>query len=395
MKFPNSDCIIIGAGAAGLFCAGIISKAGKSVNVIEHNSKPGKKIRISGGGRCNFTNRIVKAQHFISQNPHFAVSALARYTPEDFIALVESHDIAYHEKTLGQLFCDESSQQIIDMLLNECIFEHTNIHYDTSVEHITNNGIFTVHTSKGVFQSKSLVIATGGLSIPSLGATPFGYNVARQFGHEIIETRPALVPLHIDRDIFPCSDIAGTSLPVEVHTSTSPSFKESLLFTHKGLSGPAILQISSYLQKDSTPFTINLLPTFDFSAIQDHSPKSEWKTVLGRYIPKRLADLWTRTHHQHETLGHYGNQTISGFIDELQEWKILASGTEGYAKAEVTAGGVDTNTLSSKTMMSNIVNNLYFIGEVVDVTGHLGGYNFQWAWASAHAAAQSIIQHHG
>ncbi|MFM8840080.1 MAG: NAD(P)/FAD-dependent oxidoreductase, partial [bacterium] len=269
MKFPNSDCIIIGAGAAGLFCAGIISKAGKSVNVIEHNSKPGKKIRISGGGRCNFTNRIVKAQHFISQNPHFAVSALARYTPEDFIALVESHDIAYHEKTLGQLFCDESSQQIIDMLLNECIFEHTDIHYDTSVEHITNNGIFTVHTCKGVFQSKSLVIATGGLSIPSLGATPFGYDVAKQFGHEIIETRPALVPLHIDRDIFPCSDIAGTSLPVEVHTSTSPSFKESLLFTHKGLSGPAILQISSYLQKDSTPFTINLLPTFDFSAIQD------------------------------------------------------------------------------------------------------------------------------
>lgn len=394
MKFPISDCIIIGAGAAGLFCAGKISQKQKTVTILEHNAHPGKKIRISGGGRCNFTNRIVKAQHFISDNPHFAVSALSRYTPDDFIALVESHGIAYHEKTLGQLFCDHSSKEIIEMLLKECQTDYSDIQYGMKIYSIRKEDHFVIETSSGTFLSHSLVIATGGLSIPSLGATPFGYDIARQFGHTIIPTRAALVPLLIDSKEFPCSDLAGVSFPAEVSTQNGPIFKESLLFTHKGLSGPAILQVSSYLQSDNS-FTINALPGFDYSELSNFSKKSEWRTVLGHALPKRFSDKWTELHHQHENFGHYSEKTIHEFLAELQEWTIHASGTEGYAKAEVTAGGVHTKELSSKTMMSTHIPNLYFIGEVVDVTGHLGGYNFQWAWSSAHAASESIAGYHG
>lgn len=394
MKFPVSDCIIIGAGAAGLFCAGLISKQGKSVSLLEHNSQPGKKIRISGGGRCNFTNRIVKAQHFISDNPHYAVSALSRYTPDDFIRLIESYNISYHEKTLGQLFCDGSSQQVIDMLLSECDSNYTDISYGVLINSVSRNELFHVETNKGIFSARHLIIATGGLSIPSLGASNFGYTLAKQFGHSIIDTRPALVPLTIEKEEFPCANIAGVSLPIEASTMNGPIFRESMLFTHKGLSGPAILQASSYISSKS-PIKINVLPTLDECSLEDVSPKSEWKTLLGQYVPKRFADLWTETHNQTDTIGHYGNKRIQSFLDELRDWSPIIQGNEGYAKAEVTAGGINTKELSSKTMMSNIVPNLYFIGEVVDVTGHLGGYNFQWAWSSAHAVAQSLMDHHG
>jgi len=394
MKFPISDCIIIGAGAAGLFCAGKISQHGKSVVILEHNDHPGKKIRISGGGRCNFTNRVVTASHFISDNPYFAVSALTRYTPEHFISLIESHGIAYHEKTLGQLFCDHSSKDIIEMLLRECNTDHTDIQYGIQIHSIHKYDVFEVETSKGTFRSHSLVIASGGLSIPSLGASHFGYDIAAQFGHSIIETRPALVPLTVDNHLFPCSQLAGVSFHVEVSTPKSPIFKESMLFTHKGISGPAILQISSYAYKDHA-CTINALPGFDNKQLSEYSRKSDWKTVLGHILPKRFSELWTQLHHQDEVFGHYSERTIAQFIGELQQWNFTFSGTEGYAKAEVTAGGVNTKELSSKTMMSSLQPNLYFIGEVVDVTGHLGGYNFQWAWSSAHAASESIIGNHG
>lgn len=394
MKFPVSDCIIIGAGAAGLFCAGLLSKQHKTVTLLEHNAQPGKKIRISGGGRCNFTNRIVKAQHFISENPHFAVSALSRYTPDDFINLIESHNIDYHEKTLGQLFCDGSSQQVIDMLLSECNTSYCDISYGTKVYSVRKAENFTIETSNGTYQAEHVIIATGGLSIPSLGATNLGYQIAQQFGHSIIDTRPALVPLTIDRETFPCADIAGVSLPVEVSAGDSPIFKESMLFTHKGLSGPAILQISSYLYKQ-TSMIINLIPNVDAYILNERSSKTEWKTVLGQFIPKRLAEVWTTLHGQTDTIGHYGTKTLESFNHDLQSWCPELNGNEGYAKAEVTAGGVNTKELSSKTMMSNLIDKLYFIGEVVDVTGHLGGYNFQWAWSSAHAAAQSIAEYHG
>lgn len=394
MKFPVSDCIIIGAGAAGLFCAGLLSKHCKTVTLLEHNPQPGKKIRISGGGRCNFTNRIVKSQHFISENPHFSVSALSRYTPDDFIRLIESHNIAYHEKTLGQLFCDGSSQQVIDMLLRECNGDYVDISYNTKINSVIKSDTFIVDTSNGVYQAKHLIIATGGLSIPSLGASDFGYLIAQQFGHSIIKTRPALVPLTIDSNDFPCSDIAGVSLPVEVSAADSPIFKESMLFTHKGLSGPAILQISSYLNKQSS-MTVNLIPSFDEHSLQNRSSKADWKTILGQSIPKRLAEVWTSIYGQRDTIGHYGVKTLQSFIRDLQTWSPEIRGNEGYAKAEVTAGGVNTRELSSKTMMSLVTDKLYFIGEVVDVTGHLGGYNFQWAWSSAHAAAQSIAEYHG
>ncbi len=394
MKFPVSDCIIVGAGAAGLFCAGLLSKHCKTVTLLEHNAQPGKKIRISGGGRCNFTNRIVKAQHFISENPHFAVSALTRYTPDDFINLIKSHNITYHEKTLGQLFCDGSSQQVIDMLIRECNTEYCDISYGTKVNSVRKSENFTIDTSNGTYQAEHVIIATGGLSIPSLGATNLGYQIARQFGHSIIDTRPALVPLTIERDTFPCADIAGVSLPVEVSAGNSPLFKESMLFTHKGLSGPAILQISSYLNKQSS-MNINLIPTFDEYILNERSSKTEWKTVLGKLLPKRLAEVWTALHGQTDTIGYYGTKRLQSFKNDLQSWSPEISGNEGYTKAEVTAGGVNTKELSSKTMMSNLIDKLYFIGEVVDVTGHLGGYNFQWAWSSAHAAAQSIAEHHG
>lgn len=394
MKFPVSDCIIIGAGAAGLFCAGLLSKQHKTVTLLEHNAQPGKKIRISGGGRCNFTNRIVKAQHFISENPHFAVSALSRYTPDDFINLIESHNIDYHEKTLGQLFCDGSSQKVIDMLLSECNTSYCDISYGTKVYSVRKAENFTIETSNGTYQAEHVIIATGGLSIPSLGATNLGYQIAQQFGHSIIDTRPALVPLTIAREAFPCADIAGVSLPVEVSAGDSPIFKESMLFTHKGLSGPAILQISSYLYKQ-TSMIINLIPNVDAYTMNERSSKTEWKTVLGQFVPKRLAEVWTTLHGQTDTIGHYGTKTLESFKHDLQSWCPEIYGNEGYAKAEVTAGGVNTHELSSKSMMSNLIDKLYFIGEVVDVTGHLGGYNFQWAWSSAHAAAQSIAEYHG
>lgn len=394
MKFPQSDCIIIGAGAAGLFCAGLLSKQHKTVTLLEHNEQPGKKIRISGGGRCNFTNRIVKAQHFISDNPHFPVSALSRYTPDDFIALIESYDISYHEKTLGQLFCDNSSQQVIDMLLSECIPDYCDISYGTKVQSVKKDDKFIIKTNKGIYTANHLIIATGGLSIPSLGASDFGYSIALQFGHTILDTKPALVPLVIDNAEFPCASIAGVSLPVEISVLHSPMFRESMLFTHKGLSGPAILQASSYITA-SSKLEIDLIPDIHDETFNNQSGKTEWRTVLSKHVPKRLADLWSEKNQQTQNIGHYSNKTIQAFINELHHWSPKIKETEGYAKAEVTAGGVNTKELSSKTMMSKIIPDLYFIGEVVDVTGHLGGYNFQWAWSSAYAAAQSIVGNHG
>lgn len=308
--------------------------------------------------------------------------------------MIESHNIDYHEKTLGQLFCDGSSQQVIDMLLSECNTSYCDISYGTKVYSVRKAENFTIETSNGTYHAEHVIIATGGLSIPSLGATNLGYQIAQQFGHSIIDTRPALVPLTIDREVFPCADIAGVSLPVEVSAGDSPIFKESMLFTHKGLSGPAILQISSYLYKQSS-MTINLIPNVDAYTLNERSSKTEWKTVLGQFIPKRLAEVWTTLHGQTDTIGHYGTKTLESFKHDLQSWCPELNGNEGYAKAEVTAGGVNTKELSSKTMMSNLIDKLYFIGEVVDVTGHLGGYNFQWAWSSAHAAAQSIAEYHG
>jgi predicted Rossmann fold flavoprotein len=344
------DVVIIGAGAAGLMCAIEAGKRGRSVAVLERNETVGKKIRISGGGRCNFTNIYSNSDTFISANPHFHKSALARYTPEDFIRLVQRHRIAYHEKKLGQLFCDGSSQQIIDMLLKECATAHVDIRVGCSVRHIKKDAGFRLDTTHGELECDSLVVATGGLSIPKIGATDFGYRIAKQFGLRIAGTRPGLVPLTLNgQEGRSLRELAGVSLDAEVRCGGA-IFRENILFTHRGLSGPAVLQVSSY-----------------------------WKSGEAILIeplnaPRRFSQKWKEL---------YGDTPIA-------DWKLIPTGTEGYAKAEVTVGGIDTTELSSKTMEAREVPGLYFIGEVVDVTGHLGGFNFQWAWASGHVAGQYV-----
>ena len=393
------DVIILGGGAAGLMCAIEAGKRGRRVAVLERAGRIGKKILISGGGRCNFTNLHCQPENFISSNPHFAKSALAAYTPADFIALVEKHGIAYHEKTLGQLFCDGSAQQIVTMLESECRQAGVHIFTNVMIESVERASGFTIHATNAEFQASSLVVATGGLSIPKMGATSFGYELAREFGLRIIATRPALVPLVFNtKDRQHYSDLTGVSAEVvttiDRKTAGKQRFREKMLFTHRGLSGPAILQISSYWQP-STSVTIDLAPEHEFTAlIRNNNDNSNavrrdlptLKAALRAVLPHRLADRWLDLHPPEA----WTNHALAELERKLHNWTVTPDGTEGYDKAEVTVGGVDTNELSAKTMESRKVRGLYFIGEVVDVTGHLGGFNFQWAWASGFCAGQAV-----
>lgn len=373
------DAILIGAGAAGLFAAATAGRRGKRVLVIEHSRQPGAKILISGGGRANFTNRRVSAANFLSTNPHFAKSALARFTPDDFLALVRKHHIRYHEKTLGQLFCDASARQILEMLLAECASGGVEIRTGCKVESVRRETGFEVNTSLGLFKAQALVVATGGLSIPKLGATDLGYRLARQFGLKVVEPYPALVPLVFDEgDQRRWNGLAGVSTAVRVSCGGA-AFHEKLLFTHRGLSGPAILQASSYWRKGEA-LQVDLLPGKGFDA-----PPQEARKALAVALPQRLAERWL------EVEGFNQQVLPVRKVDErLHRWKFVPSATEGFEKAEVTGGGVSTAEISSKTMESRNVPGLYFVGEVVDVTGWLGGYNFHWAWASAHAAGEAL-----
>ncbi len=389
------NVLIVGAGAAGMMCAIEAAKRGRSVVVIDHNDQPGEKIRISGGGRCNFTNIHTRPENFVSANAHFCKSALSRFTPRDFIKLIETYGIAYHEKTLGQLFCDNSAMQIIDMLLSEMDAAGARLMLETSVSRVENqNGLFHVKTSRGVFECDSLVIATGGLSIPKMGATPFGYDIARQFGHSIVETRAALVPLLFAPDTLALTkELAGVSVdPITVQCGKT-SFREALLFTHRGLSGPAILQISSYWD-GRAPIIVNLLPDMDvflvLKEMRSTHPRTLLHNALATKLPKRLAEIVARETGHDMPLADLSDAKLRTVADHTHRWHVTPIGTEGYRTAEVTAGGVDTSELSSKTMESQKQKGLYFIGEVVDVTGHLGGFNFQWAWASGWCTGQFV-----
>lgn len=385
----EKDVIIIGGGAAGLFCAIEAGRRGRSVMVCEHAGQVGKKIAISGGGRCNFTNLHTSAANFISANPHFSKSALARYTPADFIALVERHGIVYHEKKLGQLFCDGSSRQIINMLLAECSDAGVEIRCNCRVRRVERTENFLVETDQGTFTSSSLVIATGGLSIPQLGATDFGYHIARRFGLSVEPTRPALVPLTLPPpQLARLVALSGVSLDA-VARAGDAEFRENILVTHRGLSGPAILQVSSYWQPGET-IHLNLLPDTDAqSLLLEHQySETELANLLGQYLPRRFAQEWCKLYAPSKSLKKLGEREREALAQKLHSWDITPAGTEGYKKAEVTAGGVSTGELSSRTMEARRVPGLYFIGEVVDVTGQLGGYNFQWAWASGYAAGQ-------
>lgn len=391
----NFDVIVIGAGAAGMMCAAVAGQRGKSVLLIDHYHKLGEKIRISGGGRCNFTNLHTSPANFLSRNPHFCLSALARYTPRDFIKLVEKHGIRYHEKTLGQLFCDDSATQIVQMLKTECERGHVQWQMPCSVNTVEHTGDrYRISTDRGEFTSAALVIATGGLSIPKIGATPFGYKIAEQFGLAIVPPRPALVPLSFDpQSLAQYGDLSGLSVDAEV-SCHGGRFRESLLLTHRGLSGPVILQVSSYWQDSSPkdPIHINLLP--DAAAVDtlnaQRGSKSQFNNLLAEHLPKRLAQAWCDAHQLNKPAIQFSDKAYEEALAALQDWQVKPSGTLGYNKAEVTLGGVDTRILSSKTMEATKVPGLYFIGEVVDVTGHLGGFNFQWAWASAVAAGQAL-----
>ena len=380
------DAIVIGGGAAGLFCAAEAGKRGKRVLVIERNDKVGRKIIISGGGRCNFTNRTVTAENFISQNPHYAKSALARYTPQDFIELVQKHKIAYYEKKLGQLFCRESSNQIVEMLLAECRDAKVRIVTGCTVEKIEERGSFSVQTDQGVFESARLIVATGGLSFAKIGATNFGYQIAQQFGLKIVEMRPSLVPLVMSGEGF--RDLAGISIEAVVSTY-GQSFRENILFTHRGMSGPAILQISNYWKKPE-PVAIDLLGGTDALTLLTKNRVSTKRldNFLAEYIPAKVSDRMFGI--ESRRLAEMSDNEIAATAHRLNNWELQFKDTEGYDKAEVTLGGVSTDELSSKTFESKKVPGLYFIGEVVDVTGWLGGYNFQWAWASGYAAAQEV-----
>ncbi|EIL94110.1 NAD(P)/FAD-dependent oxidoreductase [Rhodanobacter spathiphylli] len=385
------DVLIIGAGAAGLMCAIAAGQRGRRVLVVDHANKVGKKILMSGGGRCNFTNMGTTPANYLSANPHFAKSALARYTPWDFIALVEKHRIAYHEKELGQLFCDDSSKQIVRMLLDECAAAGVTVEASCGVQRVrrTPEG-FSVHTARGEVHAESLVVASGGLSIPSMGASGFGYELARQFGHQVLPVRAGLVPLTLSgKHQEHYQDLAGVALPVVESRVGRQSFRAGLLFTHRGISGPAILQISSYWQPGDD-LRIDLLPDSDVGAhlVEQRAarPLAELKTVLGEMLPKRLAQRLCEQWFENRPMRQYRDAELVQIGAQLNAWPITASGTEGYRTAEVTLGGVDTDGISSSTMQSKLVPGLYFIGEVVDVTGWLGGYNFQWAWASGQAA---------
>ena len=383
------DALILGGGAAGLMCAIEAGKRGRRVAVLEHADRLGKKILISGGGRCNFTNLHCQPENFLSSNPHFAKSALARYTPADFIALVEKHAIPYHEKTLGQLFCDRSARDVLGMLESECLGAHVTIFLNTKIERIERRNDFIARAPNAEFTAPALVVATGGLSIPKIGATSFGYDLARQFAIAICDPRPALVPLVLSpADSAQYCDLAGVSTEVIVSCG-GQQFREKMLITHRGLSGPAILQISSYW-KNPQPILLDLAPDHQVaSAFRDpKTPRNlpTLRTELRKFLPHRLADRWLELH----TPTSWTNPALADFEKQLHTWTISPAGTEGYDKAEVTAGGIDTKELSAKTMESRRVPGLFFIGEVVDVTGHLGGFNFQWAWSSGAAAGRAL-----
>ena len=385
------DVLILGAGAAGLMCAIEAGKRGRRVAVLERAERIGKKILISGGGRCNFTNIHCTPQNFISANPHFAKSALARYTPQDFIALVKKHGIRYHEKTLGQLFCDHSAHEIVSMLQEECRAARVQIFTGIHVQAVEPGDGFALNAGERSFHAPSLVVATGGLSIPRMGATGFGYELARQFGLKIVPTRPALVPLLLNgEDRKRYCDLSGVSTEVTAAIDEAKqSFREKMLITHRGLSGPAILQISSYW-RTAQPISIDLSPGVQPAlSLLREGPRRDLnalKAALRSVLPQRLADRWLELH----APSGWSNHALEVWERELHAWRVVPEGTEGYDKAEVTAGGVDTNELLAKTMESRKVPGLYFIGEVVDVTGHLGGFNFQWAWASAFCAGQAV-----
>jgi predicted Rossmann fold flavoprotein len=396
----NVDVLIIGGGAAGLMCAMEGAKRGRSVTVIEHNAQIGRKILISGGGRCNFTNLDTRPENFLSRNPHFAKSALARYGPHDFVRMVERHAIRYHEKKLGQLFCDGSAAQIVDMLERECLSLGARIVPSCTVTSVAKReadevaeSLFQVETNWGIYTASSVVIATGGLSIPKIGATPFGYAVARQFGLEIAEPRPALVPLLFGRaDLARFAGLAGVSTEV-VARAGGCAFREKMLFTHQGLSGPAILQASSYW-KPGGSVEIDLLPDVDVTAwlcaSRAQGERADLRSVLTRYLPKRLADRWCETDGPSKPIAMLSDRAIDAVSEALRAWRVVPAASAGFDKAEVTAGGVDTAELSSKTFEARKAPGLHFIGEVVDVTGHLGGFNFQWAWASGYSAGQYV-----
>jgi predicted Rossmann fold flavoprotein len=376
------DVIVAGGGAAGLMCALRAGQRGRRALVLEHADKVGKKILISGGGRCNFTNLDSRPEAFLSANPHFCKSALARYTQHDFIALVGKHRIAWHEKTLGQLFCDGSARQIVAMLLAECAAAGADVKVAHRITGIDKADHFTVATDHGAFTSQALVLATGGLSIPKMGATGFAHDVARRFGLGLTETRPALVPMTLK-----VPELSGVSLEVVTRLGRT-NFREAMLFTHRGLSGPAILQISSYWQ-DGQEIMIDLLPDIDAASFLKERkrtrPKAELRTVLAEVLPQRLAQYLAAE----GTMANLRDRDLEALAERLKAWKIVPSGTEGYAKAEVTVGGVDTDELSSRTMAAKKVPGLFVIGEAVDVTGWLGGYNFQWAWSSGWAAGEA------
>lgn len=391
----KTDVIIIGAGAAGLMCALQAGQRGRSVVLLDHAKKLAEKIRISGGGHCNFTNLNVKPDNYLSSNPNFCRSALARYTPQDFIALLQKHNIGYHEKTLGQLFCDDEAEVLIAMLRTECDAVGVKRFVACEIGEIRREKRFQVDTSRGAFEAASLVIATGGLSIPKSGATPFGYHVAEQFGIPITKLKAGLVPLTFAPDDWkPYADLTGVSLDAIV-TVGKQAFRENVLVTHRGLSGPAILQASSYWQHGET-LHIDLLPDVDVENLLDEQKGSKklLSNYLVQWLPKSFADIWcaqlAKQHIDNKPLNQYGDKQRKLIAALLHDWQITPSGTVGYAKAEVTCGGIDTRALSSKTMESNDVPGLYFIGEVVDVTGQLGGYNLHWAWASGYAAGQAV-----
>lgn len=386
------DVIIIGGGAAGLMCAMVAGRRGRSVLLLEHAERLGKKILISGGGRCNFTNRSATAANYVSTgNTNFCKSALARFTPDDFLALVEQHGIAWHERKHGQLFCDVTSRSIVELLQAECAGAGVEFRLNCRVQEITKPGTFRLETNQGRFECDSLVIATGGLSFAKLGATDFGHRLAAQFGLKLVATRPGLVPLTFGgEDLAVFAELTGLAFEVEA-SCDGVAFRENLLLTHRGISGPTALQVSNYWRAGE-PVAINLLPGRAAREVLAAARTSsrELKTVLGEHLPQRFAQAWCGRCAPSRPMNQYSAKDLEGIAQRLERWEVRPSGTEGYAKAEVTLGGVDTAELSSKTMEARRVPGLHFIGEVVDVTGWLGGYNFQWAWASGHAAGLAV-----
>ncbi len=392
------DAIVIGAGAAGMFCAAQAGQAGLRVLLLDNGKKPGRKILMSGGGRCNFTNLYVEPAAYLSQNPHFCKSALARYTQWDFIDLVGKHGIAWHEKTLGQLFCDDSAEQIVKLLVDECAKGNVTTRLRSEVLSVERDEAgFILQLNGETVTAKKLVIASGGLSMPGLGASPFGYKIAEQFGLKVLPTRAGLVPFTLHKPMLDVSQtISGVSVPSVISAEDGTVFRESLLFTHRGLSGPAVLQISSYWQPGEF-VTINLLPDIDLAEFLDaqrvEHPNQSLKNTLAMHLPKRLVECLQQLGQIPDvTLKQLNVRDQQTLVETLTEWRVQPNGTEGYRTAEVTLGGVDTNELSSRTMEARKVPGLYFIGEVMDVTGWLGGYNFQWAWSSAWACAQALSE---